>query len=86
MELLEALYYENGELEYFKEVYKSGNIAYGDAISGAIYDEENNEYVIKSYLQGVIGHADCLGYVLVNVGRAEDGTFGVMSYSYCIDK
>ena len=86
MDQLNALYYEKGELEYFKEVYKSGYIAYGDAISGAIYDEENNECVIKSYLQGVIGHADCLGYVLVSVGRTEDGSFGIMSYSYCIDK
>ena len=86
MEQLGALYYEKGELEYFEEVYESGNIAYGDAISGAIYDEENNEYVIKSYLQGAIAHADCLGYVLVNVGCAEDGTFGVRSYSYCLDK
>ena len=86
IEQLKALYYEKGELEYFEEVYKSGDIAYGDAISGAIYEEENNEYVVKSYLQGAIAHADCLGYVLVNIGRTEDGTFGIKSYSYCIDK
>ncbi len=86
MEQLEALYEEEGEREDFEEFYKSGNIVYGDAISGAVYDEINNEYITKSYLSGVIAHADCLGYVLVNVGCSEDGIFGITSYSYCIDK
>lgn len=87
--MLDPLYYlyerKNLYVE-FKRVLpeQSGVIAAADALSGCsivTYDNEENPVVLlKTYVQGFLGHIDTLGYVITELRLQEDNTWASRHY------
>lgn len=61
----------------------------GDAVSGftviTLPDEKKPVLILKSYLSGVLGHIDCIGYGITELRLNDDNTWDV-KYSFILEE
>lgn len=88
-ERLAELYRQKGLEEEWKRIKDRPAASAADAVSGftVLYPEEGGNPVLiaKSYISGLLAHADCLGYGLTHLRLLEDNTWQV-SYSFVYDE
>ena len=88
-ERLAELYRQKGLEEEWERIKDRPAESAADAVSGftVLYPEEGGNPVLiaKSYISGLLAHADCLGYGLTHLLLLEDNTWQV-SYSFVYDE
>lgn len=86
---LYALYEAKGMIQGYKNVTRSGSGTdiLCDAVSGFAVEEIDGvqTLILKSYVSGLCGHVDCLGYVLTYMQLDENLEWGSIRHSFVPD-
>lgn len=84
---LDALYAEKGMEDALFFLSENQTIT-GDAVSGFSVSTDadgNTQLVLKTYLSGISGHSDCLGYGITKLCLNEDNTWDA-TYEFVLDQ